>query len=407
MTDGDNSDLRPRPGPLRGTTVIDMTRALAGPHAAMLLGDLGAHVIKVESAAGDESRSWGPPFIGDGDDDRVSTYFLAANRNKQSFQLDLKSGDDISLLIRLVRHADVLMENFRPGVLERLGLPPERLLDINPKLVVLSITGLGHDGPEGARPGYDQIAQGEAGLMSITGPPGEPTRVGVPIADLLAGIYGAYGTLAAILRARETGEGAIVRTSLLAAICGVHSFQATRFLVGGENPVSSGNHHPSIAPYGTFTASDGIIQIAAANDRLWSALAHELRIDPTATEFATNQARVAHRAELIESIETRLTSNTSDHWIDVITAAGVPCGRVRSIEDVYEWPQALSQGLVIQVEHETAGRLNLPGSPVRIENRDGADLMPSWHLPPPGLGEHNRAVRDWLDQRDSIDNQKH
>jgi len=220
-------------GPLAGTLVVDLSRALAGPHATMMLADMGARVIKVESPGrGDESRGWGPPFVGP-DDNPVSTYFLSANRNKESIELDLKSPEGRELMEALVRRADVLVENFRTGALERLGLSVERLHQINPGLVVLSITGFGPDGPEAERAGYDQIAQGEGGLMSLTGSSSdEPTRVGVPIADLLAGMYGAYGVVAALVERARTGRGMVVRTSLLAAVVGVHAFSKTGFCRG-------------------------------------------------------------------------------------------------------------------------------------------------------------------------------
>ena len=217
-------------GPLSGVLVVDLSRALAGPHAAMMLGDLGARVIKLESPDGDDSRGWGPPFVGPGGevtDHGESTYFFSCNQNKESVTADLKSDDGKQFLTRLVRQGDVLVENFRTGVLERLGLGFEALHERNPRLVVLSVTGFGHDGPEGGRAGYDQIAQGEAGLMSFTGSgPDDPQRVGVPIADLLAGMYGAYGVLAALHERDRTGEGTVVRTSLLAATVGVHAVAA-------------------------------------------------------------------------------------------------------------------------------------------------------------------------------------
>ncbi|MGH9250062.1 MAG: CaiB/BaiF CoA transferase family protein, partial [Acidimicrobiales bacterium] len=217
------------PGPLDGYLVVDLTRALAGPHAGMMLADLGARVIKVETPGhGDDTRGWGPPFVGP-EDDPVSTYYLSCNRNKESVTADLKTDGGRALLDGLVGRADVLLENFRPGVLDRLGFGEQRLHEINPGLVVLSISGFGYDGPEAGRAGYDQIAQGEAGLMSMTGPPGEPTRVGLPIGDLLAGMYGAFGVLAALLERSRTGRGTVVRTSLLAAIVGVHAFQGTRW----------------------------------------------------------------------------------------------------------------------------------------------------------------------------------
>src|SRR5688572_16036657 len=262
-------------GPLVGTVVVDLSRALAGPHATQMLGDLGARVIKVEVPGhGDDTRGWGPPFVGE---PRQSTYFLSTNRNKESIALDLKDdsiGGDRDLLLRLVDRADVLVENFRTGVLDRLGLGIESLLERNPRLVVLSITGFGHDGPEGGRAGYDQIAQGEAGLMSLTGSgPDDPQRVGVPIADLLSGMYGAYGVLAALHERQRTGRGTVVRTSLLAAVVGVHAFQGTRWTVAGEVGRAQGNHHPSIAPYGLFHCADGLLQIAVGSEGLWKRLA--------------------------------------------------------------------------------------------------------------------------------------
>ena len=269
-------------GPLSDILVIDLTRALAGPHAAMMLGDLGARVIKVESPTGDDTRSWGPPFVGP-EDARESTYFLSTNRNKESLTLDLKSPDDQEVLAQLVKRADVLMENFRVGVLDRLGFPVSRLQELNPGLVVLSITGFGHDGPEAARSGYDQIAQGEGGLMSITGTE-VPTKVGVPIADLLAGMNGAYGVVAALHERTRTGVGRVVRTSLLAGVIGVHAFQGTRWTVAGQVPGLAGDHHPSIAPYGMFATGSAPIQIACGSEGLWRAFAAEFGLDPAPGE---------------------------------------------------------------------------------------------------------------------------
>ncbi|HET6666046.1 MAG TPA: CoA transferase, partial [Intrasporangium sp.] len=257
-------------GPLDDIVVIDLSRALAGPHAGMMLGDLGARVIKVETPGhGDDTRGWGPPFVGP-EDDPISTYYLSCNRNKESVTLDLKSEDGRDTLTRLVQHGDVLIENFRPGVLDRLGFPTERLHQLNPRLVILSISGFGHDGPEGGRAGYDQIAQGEGGLMSLTGSGADdPQRVGVPIGDLLAGMYGAYGVTSALHERNRTGRGRVVRTSLLAAIVGVHAFQGTRYTVAGEVGRAQGNHHPSIAPYGLFTCKDGMVQISCGSEGLW------------------------------------------------------------------------------------------------------------------------------------------
>ena len=277
-------------GPLSDLLVLDLTRALAGPQAAMMLGDMGARVIKIESPAGDDTRGWGPPFIGD-EDERESTYFLSANRNKESLVLDLKTEEDRDVLARLVERADVLMENFRVGVLDRLGFPVSRLHELNPGLVVLSITGFGHDGPEATRSGYDQIAQGEGGLMSITGTE-KPTKVGVPIADLLAGMNGAFGVLAALHERATTGRGRVVRTSLLAGMVGVHAFQGTRWTVAGEVPGLAGDHHPAIAPYGLFETGTAPIQIACGSEGLWRALCTALDLDVADPRFASNPLRV-------------------------------------------------------------------------------------------------------------------
>ena len=383
-------------GPLAGYLVIDLTKALAGPHASMMLGDLGARVIKVEPPGrGDDSRGWGPPFVGP-EDDTVSTYFMSCNRNKESVTADLKTPDGRALLERLVSSADVLVENYRPGALDRWGIGAEWMHQVNPRLVILSITGFGHDGPEGGRAGYDQIAQGEAGLMSLTGPPGEPTRVGVPIADLLAGMYGAYGVLAALLARDRTGVGTVVRTSLLAAVVGVHAFQGSRWTVAHEIPLGPGNHHPSIAPYGLFHAADAAIQVAVGSESQWRMFAPVVGVDPDDPRFLTNRDRVAHRAELIAEIDAALNGEKADVWLARLDEAGVPAGRVRRLDEVYEWEQTRSQGLVISVDHPVLGRVELPGPPLRFGDLPYAGGRAE-HLPPPGLGEHDEAVRTWLD----------
>ncbi|NEE02123.1 CoA transferase [Phytoactinopolyspora halotolerans] len=379
-------------GPLAGYVVVDLSRALAGPHAGMMLGDLGARVIKVEAPGhGDDSRGWGPPFAGTGDQ-TVSTYYLSCNRNKESVTADLKTPEGRDVLTKLVRRADVLVENFRTGVLERLGFGVDELHEINPGLVVLSITGFGHDGPEGGRAGYDQIAQGEAGLMSITGEPGEPTKVGVPIADLLAGMYGASGVLAALLERERTGRGRVVRTSLLASVVGVHAFQGTKWTVAGEVPEATGNHHASIAPYGLFRAADGALQVAVGSETQWAAFARIIGVAADDPRFATNADRVSRREELIEEIERAFAAGTRDHWLEMLERAGIASGKVRSIDEVYEWEQTRSQGLLVDVEHPVLGRMQLPGPPLRFD-----DAQPRAHVAPPLLGEHNESVRAWLD----------
>ncbi len=320
-------------GPLDDVVVIDLTRALAGPHCGMMLADMGARVIKVESPEhGDESRGWGPPFVGP-DDQPVSTYFLSCNRNKESVTLDLKSDDGRAMLTRLVAHADVLLENFRPGVLERLGFSMEQLHAINPGLVVLAISGFGHDGPQGGRAGYDQIAQGEGGLMSLTGADAEhPQRVGVPIGDLLAGMYGAYGVVSALHERNRTGRGRIVRTSLLASIVGVHAFQGTRYTVAGEVGRAGGNHHPSICPYGLFTCADGMIQLSCGSEGLWQRLAAGFGLDPFAPGFATNRERVGNREQVIEIVERVFADWDAEALLARLAEVGIPAGKVRTID---------------------------------------------------------------------------
>ncbi|MFI5729112.1 CaiB/BaiF CoA transferase family protein [Kribbella sp. NPDC051587] len=375
---------------LSDVVVVDLTRALAGPHAGMMLGDLGARVIKVEApAGGDDSRGWGPPFV-----EGESTYFLSANRNKESVTADLKSDDGKELLTKLVRKADILLENFRPGVLDRLGFSVERLHELNPGLIVVSITGFGHDGPEGGRAGYDQIAQGEGGLMSVTGE-AESTKVGVPIADLLAGMYGAYGALAALHERSVTGKGRVVRTSLLAAMVGVHAFHGTKWTVAGQVPGRIGNHHAQIAPYGMFRTADDSVQVAVGSEGQWRTFAPIVGLDPADPRFATNADRVGNHDELIAAIETAFAAASADKWLETLAEQGIPAGKVRDIQQVYEWEQTLSQGLLIDVEHPTLGTIQLPGPPLRFDDQLFAGAREK-NLAPPRLGEHNDSVREWL-----------
>ena len=384
-------------GPLSGVLVVDLSRALAGPHATMMLGDLGARVIKVEAPAhGDDTRGWGPSFVGP-DEDRQSTYFLSANRNKESIALDLKADADREILLRLVDRADVLVENFRTGVLDRLGLGIDSLTQRNPRLVVLSITGFGHDGPEGGRAGYDQIAQGEAGLMSLTGSGSDdPQRVGVPIGDLLAGMYGAYGVLAALHERSATGAGQVVRTSLLAAIVAVHAFQGTRWTVAGEVGQAQGNHHPSIAPYGLFRCRNGAVQIAVGSESLWRRLCAGFAIEASGPGLATNTERVSSREHTTEVVEAAFADWDAEPLLARLTELGVPAGKVRSLDEVYDWDQTRSQGLLIDVEHPSLGSLSLPGPPLRFFNAAGRESTPPRHVAPPLLDQHGESLRTWL-----------
>lgn len=391
----------PGAGLLSGILVLDLSRALAGPQAGMMLGDLGARVIKVETPnGGDDSRGWGPPFLGEGQE-RESTYFMAANRNKESITLDLKDAADAEVLARLVVRADVLIENFRVGVLDRLGFGVERLHELNPALVVLSITGFGHDGPEAHRAGYDQIAQGEAGLMSVTGID-EPTKVGVPIADLLSGMNGAFGVLAALYERQATGRGRVVRTSLIASVVGVHAFQGTRYTIARQVPGLSGSHHPSIAPYGLFRTATGPIQLSCGSEALWRAFASAVGLDPDEPRFATNGERVARRDELVEVLNGIFATADAKHWLEMLADAGIPSGKVRDLKEVYEWEQVRSQGLLVEVEHATKGRLTIPGPVIRFDDNPFGGASPEVAAPPT-LGQHNASIRSWLDQTEPAD----
>ncbi|MDQ1598206.1 MAG: hypothetical protein QOI70_1630 [Microbacteriaceae bacterium] len=400
--DSMRTDAAAASGSLAGLVVVDLSRALAGPHAAMMLGDLGARVIKVEAeGTGDDARGWGPPFVGPADDPQA-TYFLSCNRNKESICLDLKSEDGRRTLERLIARADVLVENFRTGVMQRLGLSNGRLHELNPRLIILSITGFGHDGPEGGRPGYDQIAQGESGIMSMTGSgPDDPQRVGVPIGDLLAGIYGAYGVVAALYRRQSTGRGEVVRTSLLAALVGVHAFQGTRTTVAGEVPRAQGNHHPSIAPYGLFACQDGAVQISVGSDALWSRFCDLFGLDPAEPGLATNAERVTNRAETIRVIEREFAGHPAQQLLVILDKAGIPAGRVRSLDEVYEWDQVMSQGLLVDVEHAVLGPITLPGPPLRFFDSAGdaeVETTRRLHSSPPTLNQHHASVLAWLDK---------
>ena len=385
-------------GPLTGYLVVDLSRALAGPHAGMMLADLGARVIKVENpGTGDDTRGWGPPFVGP-EDDPQATYFLSCNRNKESIALDLKSDDGRAVLRELLERADVVIENFRPGVLDRLGFSAAEMHALNPALVVLSITGFGHDGPESRRSGYDQILQGEAGLMSLTGSgPDDPQRVGVPIADLLSGMYGAFGTLAALLQRERTGQGQIVRTSLLAALIGVHAFQGTRATVAGEIPKAQGNHHPSIAPYGLFHCRQGSVQISVGSEKLWTTFASTFGIDAARPEFATNADRVRNREKVIEEVERVFSDFEAEPLLTKLSDAGIPAGKVRTLDEVYEWEQVHSQGLVIDVDHKILGTVSLPGPPLRFFSAaDTAETTLKAHTAPPLLDQDGDRIRRWL-----------
>jgi len=349
--------------PLADIRVVDLSRALAGPYATMMLADGGADVIKVEPPGGDDSRGW-LPYV-DRNGHRESAYYMSANRNKRSVVLDLKSASDVDRLRWLVAHADVLVENYRPGVLARLGLDLDDLRATNPRLVTLSITGFGR-GPDGNRPGFDQIVQAEAGLMALTGQPGgSPQRIGLPMADILAGLFGAYGVMTALRAREQTGRGQHIETSLLAAVVGVHVFHGVGWLSAGIEPVLTGNRHPSIAPYGVFGCADADIVIGVGSESLWRRFAPIVGLDPDRADIATNIERVAGADALQKEIDALLSDRLAADVLAALDDAGVPAGRIRTIPEVYDWEQ-VRESMILTLPHPTLGDLAVPGSPLRL-----------------------------------------
>ncbi|CAN5309269.1 CoA transferase [soil metagenome] len=365
--------------PLADVRVVDLSRALAGPYATMMLADAGAEVVKVEPPGGDDSRGW-LPFV-ERDGHRESAYFMSANRNKKSVVLDLKSEEGKERLRWLATHADVLVENYRPGVLDRLGLGLEQLRTLNPRLITLSITGFGSGGPDGDRPGFDQIVQAEGGLMTLTGQPGSPpNRVGIPIADILAGMFGAFGVMTALRSREHTGTGQHVDTSLLAAVVGVHVFHGVGWLAAGVEPVMTGNRHPSIAPYGVFGCGDADIVIAVGSESLWRKFAPIVGLDPDRADIATNIDRVGRAETLQKEIDDLLADRTADEVLTALDAAGVPAGRIRTVPEVYDW-QHVRDNMVLTLPHPTLGDLEVPASPLNL-----SDHREPRREAPPALG---------------------
>jgi len=379
--------------PLEGVRVVDLTRALAGPYGTLMLGDLGADVIKVEQPGrGDESRGWGPPFVGEpyGPFPGESAYFIAANRNKRSVTVNLKSPQGQEVVRRLASVSDALVENFRTGVLDEMGLGYADLHRLNPRLVYCSISGYGRTGPYAERPGYDFIIQAEGGMMGITGPEdGPPYRVGVPIVDVTAGMFAATAVLAA-LRARDlTGEGQLLDISLLDTQVALLANVASNYLVGGAPPRRLGNAHPNIAPYEAFRARDRWFALAAANERQWSTLCDaigrpDLKED---ARFKTNGARVANRPALLEVLNEAFATRDAGQWLAALQEAGLPCGPINTVPDVFAHPQATARDLVLETEHPTAGTVRLTGFPYKLSHTPA-----SVRRPPPLLGQHTEEV---------------
>ena len=371
--------------PLDGIRVIDLTRVLAGPFCTMMLGDMGAEVIKIEEPThGDESRGWAP-IVGE-----WSSYFLGVNRNKKSVALDLKCSEHAEALRSLIRNADVLVENFKPGSLAQLGFGYEETAALNPRLIYCSISGYGHTGPKAGLSGYDLVIQGESGLMSVTGQSdGPPTRVGIAITDYLAGLYACQGVLLAILDRQRTGLGQHVDIALYDSLMSTLTLPVGILLATGSSPHRMGNEHPSIAPYETLQARDALIVVAVGNPRLWQQLcaaleAPQLGNDP---RFATNADRLAHRAELKRELEAILPRWPVDDLLARLEAHDVPCGRVRTIADALADSQMSAREMVVAIDHPEAGSLKSLGNPVKLSRSPA-----SMRLPPPRLGEHTEEM---------------
>jgi crotonobetainyl-CoA:carnitine CoA-transferase CaiB-like acyl-CoA transferase len=373
-------------GPLHGITVLDFTRVLSGPYATMVLGDMGARVIKLEHPGrGDDTRRWGPPFLGD-----ESAYFLSVNRNKESVAIDFKTAGGREVVERLLAKADVVVENFRPGTLDALGLDAAAVRARFPKIIYCSISGYGQTGPRREEPGYDAVMQAEGGLMSITGAAdGPPYRLGVAIVDIVSGMFASQGVLAALIARGTTGVGQVVDIGMFDSTAALLTYQAGNYFTTGEAPGRLGNRHPTIAPYETFATADGDLALAVGNDALWQAFCraaglHDLADD---SRFETNALRLANYEALKPRLVAVFATRPRAEWAALLLGAGVPCGAVRSVEEVFQDPQTIAREMVQSVSHATLGSVKVTGVPVKLSATPG-----SVRTGPPTLGQHTAAV---------------
>ena len=359
----------PADQPLKGIRVLDLTRVLAGPYCAMLLGDMGAEVIKVEEPGkGDDTRGW-PPFAGG-----ESTYFMSVNRNKKSITLNLKAPEGRELLEKLAKKSDVLLENFRTGTMEKLGLGYARLAKLNPRLVYCAISGFGESGPEAHRGGYDLIVQAESGVMDLTGfPDGPPVKVGNSIADLVAGMSGAHGVTLALLARQRTRRGQKVEVAMLDVMASLLTYQAGMYLNAGRTPARRGNEHPSIVPYEVFKAADGYLALGVANNSLWERCCAALERPDLAKDprYATEAARVEHRATLVPLLNEVLGARPAEEWMKRLEAVGVPAGRIRTVPEVCESEHLRARGMLVALPHTKAGTVRMMGVPIRLHGTPG------------------------------------
>ena len=380
------SDSVPANLPLSGVRVVDLTRVMTGPYCTLMLADLGADVIKVElPGRGDDTRAWGPPFM-----EGESVYFMSVNRNKRSIALDLKHADGQAALWKLIESADVLVENFSPGTLTRLGFGPEAVKARNPKMIFATISGFGLFGPDFNRVAYDLIVQGMSGMMAITGHPGgAPTRFGVPIADIGAGMFAAYAITAALFRRTSTGEGCVVDTSMLGGQVSMLTYQAGGYLATGVPPTRIGNAHPMIVPYDTFACKDGFVNIAVGNDAMFERFCDAVGCPEVKSvpHFKTNAQRVQNKDAVYAAIQPALDRLTRDEIVAILDSASVPCGPIQEIDDILTDPQVVAQHLLQEIEHPVAGKIIVSGAPYHFDN-----TPVEARIPPPVLGQQTREI---------------
>lgn len=371
--------------PLQGVRVLDLSRVLAGPYCTMMMADYGADIIKIEPPGeGDDSRAFGP-FVG-----KESAYFMSLNRNKRSMTLNFKRTEDCELFKEMVRHADVVVENYRPGTMEKFGLGYEELKAINPKLIYAACSGFGHTGPYRDKPAYDIIVQAMGGIMSITGPEnGDPTRVGASVGDIIAGMFTAYGVMMALFHRERTGEGQKIDVGMLDCQLAVLENAIARYVTSGTVPGPLGNRHPSITPFASFTAKDGYIIVGAGNDRLWERLCNLLgRPELVKDErFTTNSKRTANVKELNAILNDIFKDKTIGEWIAALEEAGLPCAPINTVDRVVNDPHIKAREMVVEVEHPVAGKLKMPGVPVKMSQTPGAVERPA-----PLLGQHQAEI---------------
>jgi len=379
------------PGPLAGLRVLDLSRILAGPTCTQLLGDLGADVIKIEAPrGGDDTRSWGPPYVADpttGDSD-LSAYFLCANRNKRSVTADLASPEGQALVLELAAEADVVIENFKPGGLAKFGLDAVSLLTRHPRLIYCSISGFGQTGPNAHRPGYDILAQGFGGIMSLTGEPeGQPMKVGVGIADVMCGMYACVGILAALRHRDATRQGQHIELGLVDSQIAWLINEGTNYLVSGELPKRRGNAHPNIAPYQVYATLDGHVIVAVGNDGQFRRFCGAIGLPdlPDDSRFATNPDRLGHLPALNALLVPRLLDIRTDVLLSALEAVGVPVGPVNRLDQVFASDQVAARGMQIEMQNDRGQQMPLIGNPLKFSR-----TPVSYRLPPPRLGEHNR-----------------